>query len=238
VKNQDPSEKRELKPTTKTILIRLRQSEFHNKTGTVRITKAQRKHLPTTAKEFKMSRVEAYLAKISQALKPMTEESDANAAVVLLLRARGRGFEVLFVKRAENPTDFWSGQVALPGGRREVQDESLRQTAIRETLEEIGIDLTYGCRFLGVLKASTSAGRHVKVLPFVFFLEHEATVRLNRNELEEHVWIGLRSLIDNRGTTRVGFAEVPSFIVANYLIWGLTYRILDEFLDLLKSPKV
>jgi 8-oxo-dGTP pyrophosphatase MutT (NUDIX family) len=183
-----------------------------------------------------MSGVEAYLAKISRALKPMKEGSDADAAVALLLRARGRGFEVLFVKRAENPTDFWSGQVALPGGKREIKDESLRQTAIRESLEEIGIDLTQGCRFLGVLKASTSAGRHVKVLPLVFFLEHKVRVRLNRSELEDYVWIELKNLIENRGTAKLSFGEVPSFTVDNYLIWGLTYRILDEFLDILKSP--
>jgi 8-oxo-dGTP pyrophosphatase MutT (NUDIX family) len=182
-----------------------------------------------------MSSVGAYLAKISRALKPVAEESDADAAVALLFRAHGQNIEILFVKRAENPTDFWSGQVALPGGRREIKDKSLRETAIRETLEETGIDLTQGCRLLGALTASTSAGRRVKVLPFVFFLEHRVVVELNRSELEEYFWIEPNNLAENRGITKFSFAEVPSFTFDKYLIWGLTYRILDEFLDILES---
>jgi 8-oxo-dGTP pyrophosphatase MutT (NUDIX family) len=183
-----------------------------------------------------MSGIEAYLTKISRALKAVTEQTDADAAVALLLRAREQNFEILFVKRVENPTDFWSGQVALPGGRREISDDSLRQTAIRETFEETGIDLTTGCRFLGALKVFTSVTRRVRVQPFVFFLEHEVSIKLNRRELEEYAWIEPESLTKNRGKAKFSFGEVPSFNVGKYRIWGLTYRILDEFLVLLKAP--
>lgn len=183
-----------------------------------------------------MSDIEAYLAKISRALKPTTEETDADAAVALLLRAREHGFEVLFVRRVENPKDFWSGQVALPGGRREITDGSLEQTATRETFEEIGIDLTKVGRFLGALKVFTSILRRVRVQPFVFFLDHEVSIKLNSGELEEFVWIDLGRLAKNRGRTKFKFREVPSFNVNEYRIWGLTYRVLDEFLALLKSP--
>ena len=169
-----------------------------------------------------MSHVEEYLAKLSHALKPILEEQDAGAAVALLLRVSSQDFEVLLVKRVENPTDFWSGQVALPGGRREVRDESLKQTAIRETLEETGNDLNHDCRFLGVLEASTPAGRRVKVLPFVFFLEREVSVRLNRSELEGFVWVELEDLIKHKGTAKFSFGEFPAYIVENYVIWGLT----------------
>jgi 8-oxo-dGTP pyrophosphatase MutT (NUDIX family) len=183
-----------------------------------------------------MSSIEVYLLKISRTLKPVTEKTDADAAVALLLRAHGEGFEILFVKRVENPADFWSGQVALPGGRREISDESLRQTAIRETFEETGIDLTKECRSLGVLKVFTSIMRNVRVQPFVFFLEHEVSIKLNQSELEEYAWIEPESLTKNRGKTKFSFGEAPSFNVGKYVIWGLTYRILDEFLALLNAP--
>jgi 8-oxo-dGTP pyrophosphatase MutT (NUDIX family) len=166
----------------------------------------------------------------------VTEQTDADAAVALLLRAREQNFEILLVRRVENPTDFWSGQVALPGGRREISDDSLRQTAIRETFEEADIDLTTGCRFLGALKVFTSIARRVRVQPFVFFLEHEVSIKLNRSELEEFAWIESGRLAENRGRTKFSFGEVPSFNVGKYRIWGLTYRILDEFLTLVKSP--
>jgi len=181
-----------------------------------------------------VGRAEESLAKISSVLKSASEEEDAGAAVALLLRAIDQDFEVLLVKRVESPTDFWSGQVALPGGRREVQDEDLKQTAVRETSEETGIDLIHDCRFLGALEASTSAGRHVKVLPFVFFLEREISVRLNRGELAEYAWVELRDLIEHKGTAKFSFGEFPAFIIDNYVIWGLTYRILESFFQVLK----
>lgn len=49
--------------------------------------------------------------------------------------------DVLFIKRARNPRDPWSGHMALPGGRREAHDDDLLATAIRETHEETGIEL-------------------------------------------------------------------------------------------------
>ena len=67
--------------------------------------------------------------------------SNANAAVVIILRSNHKDVEVLLVKRAKKITDPWSGQVALPGGKKNSNDENLKNTVIRETLEETGIHL-------------------------------------------------------------------------------------------------
>lgn len=53
---------------------------------------------------------------------------------------RNIGTEVLYIKRASRAEDPWSGHVAFPGGKRE-GDESDMECAVRETLEEIGLDL-------------------------------------------------------------------------------------------------
>lgn len=50
--------------------------------------------------------------------------------------------EVAFIKRAARVGDRWTSHVALPGGKRDPEDEDDRYTAIRETSEEIGLDLT------------------------------------------------------------------------------------------------
>lgn len=50
--------------------------------------------------------------------------------------------EILFIKRAARPGDRWDGHVALPGGKRDVDDADDRAVAVRETWEEVGIDLT------------------------------------------------------------------------------------------------
>ncbi|KAF9435201.1 hypothetical protein BGZ76_006719 [Entomortierella beljakovae] len=83
--------------------------------------------------------------------------------------------EVLFIERATRKTDRWSGHVALPGGKREEGDEDDQETAARETLEEIGLDLSDLAQFrcLGALddrELWTSFGRvFLMVLsPFVY----------------------------------------------------------------------
>ena len=50
--------------------------------------------------------------------------------------------EALFIKRASRVGDRWTGHVALPGGKRDPEDKDDRDVAIRESLEEIGLDLT------------------------------------------------------------------------------------------------
>jgi len=172
---------------------------------------------------------------LSKVLKSVSEEQDADAAVALMLRPVNQDFRVLFVKRVENPADPWSGQVAFPGGKRDAKDKNLKQTVVRETLEETNINLLDHCRFLGVLKAVRSTQRpEMKILPFVILLEHEPQIKLNVQELEGFVWISLEELAQNKGTVKFDFGEVPAYIVGSSVIWGLTYRILESFFSILK----
>ena len=120
------------------------------------------------------------IARLPTALKPISDEQDANAAVALLLKPRRGNFDLLLVKRVESPSDPWSGQMALPGGKRELKDASLKDTVMRETWEETGVALG-GCRFLGVLDAVRSEPKpDFKILPFVVLLEAEPKLKLNK----------------------------------------------------------
>ncbi len=94
------------------------------------------------------------------------------AAVAVMLHDGEEGLEALFIHRAVRAGDTWSGQIAFPGGRREPRDADLLDTAIRETHEEIGVDLTAAER-LGVLDdlyPRTPLLPPVVVRPFVFAL--------------------------------------------------------------------
>ncbi len=143
-------------------------------------------------------------------------------------------FAVLFVKRVINPKDPWSGQMGLPGGKRDLKDTTLKGTIMREVKEEVGIDLTENCQFLAVLPTLISPPRpEMKILPFVILLQHEPTVTLNEKELEDFVWITLKELSRNRGTVTFWFGEFPSYNVGHHVIWGLTYRILEMVLQTL-----
>src|SRR5438045_5900174 len=62
------------------------------------------------------------------------------AAVSLVLVEGAEGAEILLIKRAERAGDPWSGQIAFPGGRRDLRDRDLVGTAMRETREETGVE--------------------------------------------------------------------------------------------------
>ena len=171
---------------------------------------------------------------LSELLGPVAQTEDADTAVALLLRPMNDDFDILVVKRVNSPHDPWSGQMALPGGKRESKDVDLRKTVIRETLEETGINLEIRCRFLGTLKTQHSNHKpEMNILPFVILLKHDPTIRLNEKELEKFAWIPLKELGKHRGTTRFSFGDSPAYVIDDYVIWGLTYRIIEELLRII-----
>lgn len=174
--------------------------------------------------------------KLSSLFETAYERQEANAAVALLLQIMAEDVNILFVKRAESPTDSWSGQMALPGGKRDHKDRDLKETIVREVFEEVNIDLLDGCRFLGVLPPQQTKRRpELKILPFVILLEHEPSIKVNEEEVEQCIWVSLKELVQKEGTVTFSFGERSAYIVGKYVIWGLTYRILREFIDALTS---
>ncbi len=178
-----------------------------------------------------------YAERLTKMLKPTSENLDANAAVALLLRATNQDFQVLFVKRAEKSGDPWSGQTAFPGGKRDPEDRNLKETVVRETLEETSINLLEGCRFLGATEPVRSTQKpEMKILPFVVLLEKEQAIKLNE-ELTEYFWTPLKELAKHKGTAKFSFGEYPAYIIENHIIWGLTYKIMQNLLSLSSSIK-
>jgi 8-oxo-dGTP pyrophosphatase MutT (NUDIX family) len=173
--------------------------------------------------------------KLSKLLNLVKENFDANAAVVVLLREKEQNFQVLLVKRAEKSDDPWSGQTALPGGKRNREDHNLMETVVRETFEETSINLLDSCCFLGAMEPLKSTRRpEMKILPFIVLLEQEQTIKLNE-ELTEYLWVALKELDKHKGTAKFDFGEYPAYFIEKHVIWGLTYLILDRLFSILKS---
>ncbi len=162
-----------------------------------------------------------------------TEPDDsAHAAVAMLLTETDDTPKVLLVKRARREADPWSGHMAFPGGRRGHGDLDLMATACRETREETGIDLTQ-CTAIGPLDALHSAVRpDLCIQPFAFTCTEPPEVTLNE-ELMAHYWVPLEELDRSRGKTRIGPREFPAYLVEGEAVWGLTYRMLEKFFDIL-----
>lgn len=185
------------------------------------------------------------LATVRRALqghRPQTIDAPGSqpAAVALVLVPDRTGLTALFIRRAERAGDPWSGQVALPGGRREPADSDLLATAIRETREETGVDLGRA-ELLGALDdlhPRTSSLPPVAVRPFVFaLLERPALVP--DVEVERAFWLSLATLAepgvyrDVTVTARGTAFTVSGYQVSGEVIWGLTERILTPFLQLI-----
>jgi 8-oxo-dGTP pyrophosphatase MutT (NUDIX family) len=175
------------------------------------------------------------IQRLAEMLKQTSEKLDANAAVVVLLKSTNQDFQVLFVKRSERFGDPWSGQTAFPGGKGSPEDRNLKETVVRETLEETSINLVEGCRFLGAMEPVRSTQKpEMQVLPFVVLLEKEQAIELNE-ELTEYFWTPLKELAKHKGTAKFSFGEYTAYVIGKHVIWGLTYRILQNLLSLFSS---
>lgn len=162
------------------------------------------------------------------------------AAVAVMLRDGDEGLEALFIHRAVRVGDTWSGQIAFPGGRREPADADLLMTAIRETREEIGVDLSSAER-LGVLDdlhPRTPVLPPVVVRPFVFALTAPPAI-VESLEVQATFWVPFRSLEAPgvRGTITVDHPGIPRQVLPAYTlgkrtIWGMSERILTPLISL------
>jgi 8-oxo-dGTP pyrophosphatase MutT (NUDIX family) len=163
------------------------------------------------------------------------------AAVSLILSEAQGAARALIIKRAERPGDHWSGHLALPGGRAQDEDADLIATAARETYEEVGIDLLDGGEFIGQLEILVPTNRRLprlEITPFVAVAPPEFTLKLN-GEVARAFWI---SVADLKREGRSSFFSMPENGVINKWpaypseggpIWGITERILTNFLSLL-----
>jgi len=166
----------------------------------------------------------------------------ARAAVALLLKDIGQGPEIFLIRRAIHESDPWSGDLGFPGGRVE-PGELPEHTAVRETLEEVGINLSRGDR-LGQL--DDLAGAHLPILVscYVFGLSGPIPV-VHNHEVLDSFWFPLEHLRDpgRHHSTMVRFHGEPLVRPAIHLLdskgpvlWGITYRLINQFLEILGHP--
>lgn len=173
-----------------------------------------------------------------QVIEP--EQPMRRAAIALVLRMGEISEpEVLMIKRAEVDRDPWSGHVACPGGRMEPGDLDLAQTAMRETWEETGIELSRVGKILGTLddiSPRTPVLPPIIIRPFVVAVPSDVAI-VQSPEVSAAFWVPMSALRDRaswglgvvqvRGTDR----EVSTFTHAGYTVWGLTERVLKQLLE-------
>ncbi|HXG29566.1 MAG TPA: CoA pyrophosphatase [Nevskiales bacterium] len=168
----------------------------------------------------------------------------ARAVVAVVLREDARlGPCVLVMRRAQRSGDPWSGHMSFPGGRIDKGDRSGFHAAIREALEETGLQLRedeYVGRLSDVVTRRHERPVPMLVSPFVFRLAREPSWALN-HEVVETLWVPLDFLADaaNRSELRwrVGplNLRLPAYVYEGRTIWGLTLLMLKELIRLYRD---
>jgi 8-oxo-dGTP pyrophosphatase MutT (NUDIX family) len=171
----------------------------------------------------------------------LDEDGVRLAAVAAVLRVVHEP-QLLFIKRADAVGDPWSGHMAFPGGRYEVGDQSLLETAVRETREETAIDILQTGQLLGRLDDLAPRSPmlpRIVIRPYVAIVHPDVQI-VASDEVAAHFWVPLAQLFDpamhaehelmHEGA-RLRF---PGYRVGPHVAWGLTERIVRQLLGVLE----
>ncbi|MBZ4037495.1 CoA pyrophosphatase [Flavobacterium sp. 17A] len=132
-----------------------------------------------------------------------------------------------------------SAQIAFPGGRFEPTDESLIQTALRETNEEIGIKIE-DVNVIGTMTELFIGPSNFKVLPVIGYLPYKPNFIGDKKEVETILETKLHDLSDPNiiGSSEMMIRDekviVPHYEIYHHKIWGATAKMISELLFILK----
>lgn len=167
----------------------------------------------------------------------------ARSAVAVILIQDNDGPDVLFIERAKNEKDFWSGQVGFPGGRCEKSDSNTRQTAERETMEEVGLDLSTA-GYLGRLSDIAPGGLSMVVSCFVYVLDELPLLHLDQSEIARVFRFPLREIANPARRSRMEIIfrkrlkRFPALCLGDdsgLLLWGISYRLIRNLCKVLEK---
>ena len=181
----------------------------------------------------------------------MTEAAVAHpaATVVLVRDAQRDGSEALeaLLLRRNSKLAFHGGAWVFPGGRIDATDANARQAAERETIEELGVDLTDGSRVrpLGQLSDVLGHAESICVSAYVYGISGDPDLRPN-HEVLEAFWTPLHYCTDpgRQAVREFSYRDVSMPLPTIRLLederapvlWGITYKFMDEFMSAIGRP--
>ncbi|OLD01223.1 hypothetical protein AUG19_05155 [archaeon 13_1_20CM_2_54_9] len=179
------------------------------------------------------------LAELKEALVRLNRSSadvKVEATVAVMLSESGGALEVLLIQRTERHDDPWSGQIGLPGGKVKGLDGSTVSALEREVSEEVGVKLQEEGVRLGPLSLGHPMRQtEMRVQPWVYGLRRKPLVRVG-SEVADAFWVSFRDLKPNLSTSEVSVRgrtwKVESFVLNGRVVWGFTYRVLTELLQI------
>ena len=171
---------------------------------------------------------------------PFSKNNSTASAVLILLYLEDNEIHFFLTKRS-NELEHHKGQISLPGGTQE-ENEELTHTALRETQEEIGINKT-SISIIGSMTPLFVPVTGFMIHPFIGYSSNKLEPTPDPSEVEAIFSVNISDLLNEtnqaieKRNIRGYDVEVPYFKLNNYEVWGATSMILSEFRDLIKSIK-
>ena len=184
---------------------------------------AQFKLAPKLRIKYTLDKIVTLNPKKAAVLALFYPDEDQNTRFLLTLRARYKGTH--------------SSQISFPGGKIELQDNSMKETALRETFEEVGIKPNTIKTFKEMTDVFIPPSNFL-VKPFLGYLESIPTFITN-NEVASIIEVKLADLLNDSSisstivsTSYAKKLEVPCFVLNNTIVWGATAMMLSEIREL------
>ena len=168
------------------------------------------------------------------------ERHPRESAVMMLLYPKDKETNVLLIERSTYK-GVHSGQVGFPGGKYELADADLQQTALRETREEVGI-LQQDIQIIQPFTKIYIPPSNFYVQPYLGIAQKELLFTPDTYEVANIIELPLAVLLQESlvkavelKTSYASWTQVPAFIYNDYTIWGATAMMLSELKETLKN---
>ncbi len=160
------------------------------------------------------------------------------AVIALFYPGKNHNTYLAFILRKPSP-DVHSGQIGFPGGKPEAEDLDLQHTALRETMEEIGVQ-PEAIQIITSLSEVYIPPSNYNVFPFIGITNETLDFKLQISEVESVIEVSLKSLMNPKHqiitTVKTSYGlsvSVPAFNFNGHIVWGATAMILMEIIYLL-----
>ncbi|MGI0101572.1 MAG: NUDIX hydrolase [Nitrosotalea sp.] len=171
---------------------------------------------------------------LSSSISAQVQDSKNAKLAAVLVVVYGKEPFVIMTERAKT-LDYHAGEISFPGGRWERTDADLLATAIRETREEIGVEISDN-QVIGQLRPVTTLNSGFVIAPFIAILEKIPLLSIT-SEIESILQIPLIPLLktmdEDKDPAHKSIQEMYTFKFQNHLIWGASARMLNQIANAL-----